>query len=217
MPQQQVLSFFDAHRLSVRYKFPLPKQMVVQSMMDALKAADQIGFPVVLKLLSPDFVHKTENHLVMRDIRSPQELSKAYHEVIERAQKAKRNVRIEGILIQEYVEGDVQVIIGGKKDPSFGPVVIVGAGGIFAELLDDSVVRVCPLTLNDAEEMLSELKMKKVFEGFRGIKVDEKAVAEAILRVSALMMNESNVKEIDINPLIVLPHGVSAVDVRVVV
>lgn len=217
MHSRKVLSFFDTHRLSVRHKLPLPKQAIVQSLMEGLQVADRIGYPVVLKALSSELTHKTDAKLVVVDVRSSQELSSAYHKIIDNVHKAKRNARLEGMLIQEFIPGDVQVIVGGKVDPSFGPVVLVGAGGVFAEVFDDTVVRVCPISRNDARLMVHELKMKKVFENFRGIATDESGIIDTLLKVSEMVTKESSMSEIDINPLIVTSKNVFAVDVRIIV
>lgn len=183
---------------------PTAKFVVATTQADAIKKAKPFGFPCVLKVISDKISHKTEANGV-RIVRNEQELRDA----------AKDLAKMGNILIQEYIDG-VEVFLGIKYDETFGHVILAGLGGIFVEVLKDVSFRVCPVTQKDAREMIGELKGKALLQGARGRKVSEKAVIDAIVKLSQLPKKHENIQELDINPFMVNEKVGKAVDARIV-
>jgi acetate---CoA ligase (ADP-forming) len=184
---------------------------VVSSKEEAVEAAREIGFPVVLKAISPAIVHKSDAGAVKLGIASPQEVWNTYEGFAE-----KFGVDLSGVLVQELVTGGVEMFLGALHDPSFGPVLACGSGGVLVELLQDSVFRLHPLTDADAREMLEEVRGAKLLRGYRGsAPADEAALRDALLRVSALLEICPEIQELDINPVKVLDSGVRILDARI--
>jgi acetyl coenzyme A synthetase (ADP forming)-like protein len=184
---------------------------VVTSREEAVEAATEIGYPVVMKAISPAIVHKSDVGAVKLGVASPQEAWSTYDSFVD-----KFGVDLSGVLVQELVSGGVEMFIGALHDPSFGPVLACGSGGILVDLLRDSVFRLHPLTDVDATEMLQEVRGAKLLRGYRGSPaVDEPALREALLRVSTLLEICSEIQELDINPIKVLASGVRILDARI--
>jgi acyl-CoA synthetase (NDP forming) len=203
-----------------QYGIPIVKEKMATSMQEGLAIAREIGFPLVLKVLSPDILHKTEARVVKLGIVSEEDFKKAYREILENAGAYKSDARIDGVLIQEMVPAGTEVIVGMSRDPQFGPTVMFGLGGIFVEVYKDVSLRVIPLTRSDAEEMIDEVKGSLLLRGYRGRqKGDVEGIIDVILKVSQLAIDlRDEVMELDINPLIVLGEGsgVKAVDALIV-
>ncbi|MFW9983990.1 MAG: acetate--CoA ligase family protein, partial [Candidatus Odinarchaeota archaeon] len=140
------------------YKIPVTKFTVAETEDAAVKAAEKIGYPVVLKILSPDVIHKSDVGGVLININTPDEVRKGYQSIVKNVQKHKSNARIKGIFIEEFAPKGIEVIIGALKDPQFGPALMFGLGGIFVEVLKDVSFRVAPITKFDAKEMIQEIK-----------------------------------------------------------
>ena len=207
-----MLTMREGFGLLRKYGIPAAEYEVVKGPDAAAKAAKRIGYPVVLKLDSPDIVHKTEKGAVAAGIKDEAMLRSSLKAMLRRAGKA----RIRGIVVQEQCHGK-EIIIGGADDPQFGDVVLFGLGGIFVEVLKDVAVRVTPITRRDAEKMVREIEGYPVLAGVRGERgVNTKAIVEAIMKVSKMVDKERQIKELDINPLFVDEKGVKAADVRVV-
>ena len=184
---------------------------VVTSKDAAVEAARQSGFPVVMKAISPSIVHKSDVGAVKLGIASPQEAWHTYDGFVERF-----GLDLSGVLVQELVMGGVEMFIGALHDPQFGPVLACGSGGILVDLLRDSVFRLHPLTDVDAREMLEEVRGARLLRGYRGgVAVDEGALREALLRVSALLEICPEIRELDINPVKVLERGIKILDARI--
>ena len=188
---------------------------------EALVAADEIGYPVVLKVESPDILHKTEAGALILDIHDERMLRAAYDDILRNAREHAPAADIRGVLVQETVIGGTEVIVGVTQDPQLGPVLLYGTGGILVELMSDVAMRICPIARWDAEEMIEEVKGSRLMMGFRGQpKGDISALVDTVLKVSDLAINLSDrVQEIDINPLAVLPQGegVKALDALVTI
>jgi acyl-CoA synthetase (NDP forming) len=186
----------------------------------ALAAAERIGYPVVLKVESPDIPHKTEAGVVRLDVQSDVELRQAYTEIMRNAARHAPNAQVLGVLVQEMVRGGIEAIVGLSQDPLFGPVLLFGMGGIFVELYQDVALRACPITQSDAREMLQEVKGARLLEGFRGYPAaDVDALIHLLVRISHLGRQcEREIRELDLNPLLVLPRGqgVRAADALIV-
>lgn len=211
-----LLSYDATAKLVKKYSLPVPAQALVRNEKELEKAASSIGYPLVIKAVSPDFSHKTEAKAVIVGVKSPEEARKAFTQVQDNIRKADPKAGIEGVLVQKMVEGH-EVIVGGKTDPQFGPVIMFGGfGGVFVELFRDVSFRLCPISLADAVNMISETRGAKVMEGFRKMpKRDTAALAGALVKVSKMMAGEK-IKELDINPMFVSTKGVYAADVRIV-
>lgn len=198
-----------AEELLSKY-LPVAKSILVKKPEDAKKFAKQ--YPVMLKLISPQALHKTEFNGI-RKADSAEELEIEFNDLLSIAKKKK--LKLEGILVQEYVEG-VETIIGLKNDPTFGHVVVFGIGGVFVELLKDVSFRVCPITEKDAESMIDELKAKKLLFGFRGSKpVNLKALKNAIVAVSKIPDKYPQIQELDINPFMINDKAGKVADARI--
>lgn len=187
---------------------------------EAGEKADALGYPVVLKVAAPELPHKTDLGLVKMGLSSRSEVQSAFSELQEKLEAHKEEVSTRAILVQEMVSGGAEVILGVKRDPQFGPVLLLGLGGIFTEIMQDFSLRVCPISGSDIEEMLRELKGRRLLEGFRGAaNSDISALKETMMRVAQMAMAlREHLVELDINPLFVLPEGqgVRAADALVV-
>jgi len=204
---------FDALKA---YKIPVAGYAVARNANEAARAAEKIGYPVVLKIISKKITHKTDVGGVILGLRSAEDVRTAFEKISKNMKRAK--VRLESVLVQKMVDGGQQVIVGGKKDSQFGQTVVFGAGGIYVEAFEDVSVRVTPLTSKDAEEMIKETKVYKTLENFRGKMYDTDAVVDVLLKVSKLLDENQGVVELDVNPVVVLPKnmGAVAVDARIV-
>jgi len=195
---------------------------VAASAGEVVDAAKGLRYPVVLKAIAPDLVHKTEAGGVVTDIRTPEELGAAALDMGETVSRTRPDRTSSsaplGFLVQEFVRGGREVIIGMLQDPSFGPLVMFGLGGIYVETLRDVVFRVPPLTDLDAQEMMLQIRGFRLLEGVRGEPpIDLQALAEVLQRFSQMVQELPEVAEIDINPFLVFPDGRNfcAVDARV--
>ena len=205
----------ECKKIMNKYRIPTTKEFLAKKAEEAVKFAKKIGYPVVLKVDSEDIIHKTETRTVVTNVRNDEEVLEACEKIIKNAKRHKPNAKINGVIVQEHVEGH-ETIVGGKIDPQFGPVILFGAGGIFTEVLRDTSIRICPIEREDAEEMINDIKYSKILKGYRGeppVKMNE--IINILLKVSKIMMKEG-VKEMDINPLIVSHKEAKAVDVRII-
>ncbi len=203
LPMDQALA------LCRRYGVPAADWETVDSASEAAQAAGRLGMPVALKLLAVDVVHKSDVGGVALDLEDGAAVERAAEEMLAQVAGPAR------LMVQPMVAGGVEVILGGKQDPSFGPVVMFGLGGIHVEVFDDVAFRVAPLTRFDAEEMIDEVKASRLLDGVRGTPpADREALVEAILAVSRLMAENPRLVELDVNPLLVLEEGAVAVDAR---
>jgi len=195
-------------------RFPVVKSVFVKSE-NILKEAKKLKFPIAVKLISPDIIHKSDAKVVVLGIEDKEDLEKAYEEVIKNAKKFKRNVSIEGVLLQEMLQGH-EIIVGMKRDEQFGPVIMFGIGGIFVEILKDVSFRIAPVDKNMALEMIKEVKGANILDGIRGqkkAKIDD--IVDIIKKTSNLVENDKKILEIDFNPIIVNDKEAKIVDVRV--
>jgi acetyl coenzyme A synthetase (ADP forming)-like protein len=201
----------DAQALLSASGIPTVRAAVVTSEADALEAAIRIGYPIALKVVGPDILHKTELGGVLLDLRTPEAVVSAWRDLSTRV-----GDRMTGALVQEMVSGGIELLVGATEDPTFGPVIACAMGGTLAELLHDASFRLQPLTSADASSMIDELKGARLLRGYRGAPpADEASVRDCLLRVSALLDVCPEILELDINPLRVLTAGVRALDVRI--
>ncbi len=208
-----VMTEWRSKQILKTYGLPVTEEMIVSSAADAMKAASKIGFPVALKIMSPDLLHKTDVGGVALNLNTENDVKNAYHEMYKKVKSKRPEARIEGVLVQEMLRPGLEVIIGIKKDPVFGPALVFGLGGVFVEVLKDVSTRVAPLNEKDALSMISEIKGRALLDGHRGqMPRDKDALVDVILKVSRLAVElEEAIDEIDINPLIIYEEGAGAV------
>ena len=210
------LAEFEAKRVLAHYGIPITKEKLATDGEAAARVATEIGFPVAMKIQSSDIPHKTEAGGVRIGILSAEAARSAFGEILTNAAKHAPNAKVDGVLVQEMVVGATEVILGVTNTPLFGPAIMFGLGGIFAEILRDVTFRLAPITRTEAHEMIREVRAFKVLEGARGRpKSDLTALADVLVRLSALAVDlKQEMAELDINPLFVLPegHGVKAGD-----
>jgi acyl-CoA synthetase (NDP forming) len=184
---------------------------------EAISLSKEIGFPIVLKVISPDVLHKTDAGGVKLSLNNEEEVGKAYDEIISSVKKHEPSANIQGVSVQNMARPGTEVIIGMSKDPQFGPVLMFGLGGILVEVLKDVSFRIVPLTRRDAREMIREIKGYPVLEGYRGQEPANIAVLEEmLLKVSDFVESRPEIKELDINPIFAYSDGAMAVDARVI-
>lgn len=187
--------------------------MVTTSEDDAVEAGRSLGYPVVLKIVSPDVVHKTDSGGVKLNLRNEEEVREAYRDILSRFQ----NEKIIGVSVQKMAPAGIEAIVGVTRDASFGPVLMFGLGGIFAEVIKDVTFRVLPITEDSAAEMIEEIKGYSLLKGYRGQSVDIPALKELLLSVSNLAITHPEIRELDLNPVFLYPSGYMAVDARMFV
>jgi acyl-CoA synthetase (NDP forming) len=199
---------YEAKRILAEYGIPVTQETLAKSADEASAIAQRMGYPVAIKVQSTDIPHKTEAKAVRLAIANEPALRAAYDEVLANARAYRADAKIEGVLVQEMVQG-VEAILGVTNDPLFGPAVMFGLGGIFAEVLKDVAFRLAPVTLSVAREMIAETKGYPVLVGARGKgPADIDALAQAIANLSALAVDlESELAELDVNPLFVMEKG----------
>ncbi len=220
MNHSGAMSEHESKEVLTRYGISVTDERLASSEQEAALAAREIGFPVVVKIDSPDIGHKTDLGCVQINLETEDEVREAFRTVTENAQKHAPKARISGVLVQEMVSGGTEVIIGVSTDPHYGQTIVFGLGGIFVEVLEDVSLRILPIELVDAEAMVREIKGYKVLEGTRGKKPrDIQTLAETIRRVADLADDlKDHIAEMDINPLMVFEKGkgVKALDALIV-
>ena len=197
---------------------PVVGERVAQSMEEAVNAAGSLGYPVVLKVESPDLPHKTEAGVVALNLHNAEDVRTAYRTIVARANAVSPPPRIAGVLVQQMMPQGVEMVVGARVDPLFGPLVVVGLGGILVELLKDTALAPAPVTHDEALALLSDLKGALLLDGFRGMPaVDRNRLAEVICGVAAFAADHRGaVAELDVNPLICTGGRITAVDALIV-
>ncbi len=188
--------------------FRVAKRFVCKSPSESIKASKKLKYPVAMKVISKKVLHKTDVGGVFLDIKSDQEVKKVFNNL-------KKINGFEGAMVQKYTEGAC-LLLGIKKDPTFGHVVVVGAGGIYTEIFKDASFRVCPITKSEAEEMIKELNYYSVLKGSRGKTYNLKPVIETIVALSRLSQTNPEINELDINPMVLEEKKARIVDARIV-
>lgn len=206
------LSEHESKELLRSYEIPVTREIEANDQKGLLEAIQEIGFPLVIKACGPKLSHKTERGLVRVDIRSAEEATAAFDEIM-------NEVKDDGgtVLVQEMVKGQRELVIGLTRDPQFGPCVMFGLGGIFTEVLKDISFRVAPIETYDAFEMMREIKARKILEAVRGMPpADLDQLADILVKVGNIGVEQEHIKEIDINPVILAGSQPVAVDALVV-
>ncbi|MCD6445450.1 acetate--CoA ligase family protein [Candidatus Bathyarchaeota archaeon] len=207
----------EAKTICKMYNIPVTDFKVAKNEDEVVKFSREIGFPVVLKIVSPDVIHKSDVGGVIIDLKSEEAVRKAYRQIIENVKKYKPEAKITGILVQEMAPPSTEVIVGSIKDPQFGPALMFGLGGIFVEVLKDVTFRIAPITEDDAREMITEVKAYPLLKGYRNMPpADIDAIIKIILNTSKLVMEHQEIKELDFNPIMVYEKGAKTVDARII-
>lgn len=204
---RNVLSEYESKQVLRGLGIPVTREILALSAEEAVKSSQILGYPVVMKVISPDIIHKTEIGGVALNVKNDEEVRNCYSEMMKKVSELSGKADIQGILVQEMVSKGVEVIIGIKRDPVFGPVLTFGLGGIFTELFKDVTYKLAPTTPNSARKMLEEIKGYPLLNGFRGgVKADIAALVDLLVRVSNLS-EDLAIEQLDLNPVVVLSEG----------
>ncbi|PIX34356.1 MAG: acetyl-CoA synthetase [Candidatus Infernicultor aquiphilus] len=207
----------EAKELLREYGISVPDFKLIKSEDEIVGLAKEINFPIVMKIVSPDIIHKTEAGGVKVGIKDEKEAKAAYQDIIYKVKKYKKEAKISGIIAYSMIPQGTEIIIGIMKDPHFGPVIMFGLGGIFVEILKDISFRILPLEERDAEEMISEIKGYQILKGIRGeTPKDVKSIRDVLMKISQLVMDNPEIKEIDLNPVFLFNQGLQVVDARMI-
>lgn len=214
---RKVLLEHEAKTICAEYGITVNRFSLAKNENEAAELAERIGFPAVLKVVSPEIVHKSEAGGVKINLKDTDEVRGAYNTIIENAKKYNSKANIVGVLVQEMAPQGIETIIGAVKDPQFGQTLMFGLGGIFVELLKDVTFRVAPITEQDAAEMIVGVKAFPLLNGYRGSPpADVKAIVTQLVCVSHLVMDYPEIRELDLNPVMAYPHGTKVVDARII-
>lgn len=214
----RMLSEPDSYALLSEYQIPVPRYAVAETADAAATAAESVGYPCVVKVLSPAITHKSDAGGVQVGITNPAELKVAIETIQTNIRERAPGAAITGFVIEEEAPPGLELYIGGKRDPAFGPVITFGMGGTLVELERDITMRLAPVTIDEAVAMVRSIRHAPLIAGYRGsTPLDEAALAETIHRASTLFTDHPEIAELDINPLILYPDGLCAVDARVLI
>lgn len=207
----------EAKTVCKLYGIPVTELKIAKTPEEAAKFSEEIGYPAVLKIISPNVLHKFDVGGVMLDINSPEEAKKAFNKIVENVKKHKPDAQIDGILVQEMAPSSTEVIVGAIKDPQFGETLMFGLGGTFVEIMKDVSFRIAPINEDDARQMISEVKASIILRGYRGQPPrDIDAIIKILLDTSRLVTEHPDIKELDLNPVMVYEKGAKTVDARII-
>ena len=213
-----VLTEIESKQILDEAGIPTTSARLATSAAEAVKAAKELGYPVVLKIVSPDVTHKSDVGGVRLGLDSPETVTAAFAEISKAVKRHEPNARIEGVAVQKMARPGIEVIVGMSKDPQFGPVLMFGLGGVLVEVLKDVSFRIVPLEPRDARQMVREIKGFPVLQGFRGQDpADLEALEKLLLKLSAFVDAHPEIEELDLNPVFAYKDGALAVDARIVV
>jgi acetyl coenzyme A synthetase (ADP forming)-like protein len=216
--RRSALTPSEARIVFEAYSIPLPREAIAGSAAEASRVANEIGFPVVMKIVSPDILHKTEAGGVIVGVKNAADAAQAYDTLVRGARAYQANARIDGVQVQQMLTGGQEVIVGALTDPSFGKVVAFGLGGVLVELMKDVTFRLAPASEQDALSMLDGIAAAEILRGVRGgASVNRNALARIIVAVSQLVTDFPEIRELDLNPIFATKDGAAAVDVRLLV
>ena len=210
---QPALSEYESKKLLSLYDIPVTRETLSRSADEAVSAAADLGFPVVLKACSPELMHKSERGCIELNLRSERDVREAYGRIIRSV-----DLELEGVLVQEMVPGQRELVVGLNRNPQFGPCVMLGIGGMMTEVFKDTAFRMAPFGMIEAKDMTEELRFKAILGAFRGQKpADMDILCRTLIAVGKIGLELETVSELDINPTIITPEGrVVAVDALVV-
>jgi acetyl coenzyme A synthetase (ADP forming)-like protein len=214
---RKALTAPEAQLLCDAYGIPTPKQGLARTAGEAVKLAARLRFPVVLKIVSEDILHKTEAGGVIVGVESPGDVRRAFDRLVKNAKAQQKNVKIQGVQVQQMLNGGQEVMVGAVTDPSFGKMIAFGLGGVLVEVMKDITFRLAPVGKKDALSMLDSIASAEILRGVRGAKgVDRAALADIMAKVSKMLADCPEIQEVDLNPIFATDKGAKAVDVRIV-
>ena len=207
----------EAKELLREYGIPVPDFKLIKTEYEIDKITEKFSYPLTMKIVSPDILHKSDAGGVKVGIKDEKEAKTAYQDIMYKVKKYKKEAKISGVITYSMIPQGTEIIIGMMKDPHFGPVIMFGLGGIFVEILKDISFRILPLEERDAEEMIAEIKGFKILKGIRGEEPkDIKAIEDLLLKTSRLALENSEISEIDLNPVFVFDKGLLVIDARMI-
>lgn len=210
---QTVLTEFESKNLLQEIGVEIPAQALTSTKEETLSAAEKVGYPIVLKLIAEDIVHKSDTGAVKLNLKDKKEVEQAYEDLMKIPSQTEKNISVQKMADEPITE----LIIGMTTDPQFGPALMFGIGGILVELLEDVSFRIAPITEYDAKEMIHEIKGFPILDGYRGKpKADINAIIEVLLKISDLVIKHEEIKEIDLNPVFIYEKGLVCVDARII-
>lgn len=214
---RKALSEPEANAVCMEYGIPVAAFELAKNEDDVVKFAEKLGYPVVLKIVSPDVLHKSDVGGVIVNLGSNAEVRRAYVKILENAENFNPAARVTGVLVQEMAPKSTEVIVGAIKDPQFGQTLMFGLGGIFVELLKDVSLKIAPITEAEAKEMITGVKAYPILNGYRNmLPADVDAITAILLNTSRLVMENPEIKELDLNPIMVYEKGAKTVDARII-
>jgi acetyl-CoA synthetase (ADP-forming) len=207
----------EAKALFALYDLPVTQIQVAPTEDEAVEAANRIGYPIVLKIVSPQILHKSDAGGVIVGVEDDQGIRDGFKKIVKNAKAYNADAEITGILVQEMAPNGTEIIVGSTTDPTFGPTLMFGLGGIFVEILKDVSFRIAPITERDAAEMIEEIKAVKILDGARGMPPCHKpTLAEILHKTSKMLMENPEIKELDMNPILAYPDSAMIVDARII-
>ena len=215
--QPRLLTEVESKGLLTQWGIPVIETRLARSKKEAISLSKEMGFPVVMKISSPDIVHKSDAGGVKLGLDNATQVGKAYTEMMSSMKEKYPRAQIQGVSVQKMAPSGVEVIVGMSKDAQFGPVLMFGLGGVLVEVLKDVSFRIVPLTRRDASEMIKEIKGYPILQGYRGAEpADIGALEELIVKVSEFVEQNPQIKEIDLNPIFAYKDKAIAVDARII-
>jgi len=215
--EKRALLETEAKELLKEYGISVPDYKLVKKKDDLGRLSGEIRFPIVMKIVSPDIIHKSESGGVKVGLKDQQEAELAYQEIMNNVKKYNHQARIEGVIIYSFIPKQTEIIIGMIKDPHFGPVIMFGLGGVYVEVLKDVSFRILPLKERDAQEMITEIKGFEILKGMRGEPPkDIKAIKDVLMKISHLVEENPEIEELDLNPVFVFEKGLQVIDARII-
>ncbi len=212
-----ILSEDESKKLLRELQIKTTELYMAGSKEEAVAQSSRMGFPVVLKIASPDISHKSDAGGVKINLKDGEAVAQAYEDIISSCKRQFPDAAIEGVAVQNMVKPGIEVIIGMTKDPQYGPVIMIGLGGVWVEVLKDVSFRIAPLTQSDAAKMIKEIKGYSLLQGYRGTPPADIAVLEDILmKISRYAVENPDIREIDLNPIFAYSDHAVAVDARVI-
>jgi acyl-CoA synthetase (NDP forming) len=218
LKERRSLLVNEAQQICNLHHIPTPRSDKASSVHETVLQANDIGFPVVLKIISPQILHKSDVGGVILNIRDEKELEVQYEKLLAEIGKREPSAKVLGVLVEKMMPPSTEVIVGGIRDSQFGPSIMFGIGGIFAEIYDDVAFRVAPIDKTDASNLIHDLRGSKILEGVRGKPpADLDSIIDILMNVSDLMMEHDAINQLDLNPVIVYSDSVCAVDSRIII
>jgi acetyl-CoA synthetase (ADP-forming) len=212
------LTELESREILEYYKLPLVRGNLIKSIEESKRFIDEVGYPVVLKVVSPEIIHKTEVGGVIINIQNDKQLYEAYNDILKNVKAKMPTARIDGLFVQEMIPSSFEVMIGGKYDNTFGQTIAFGLGGIYVEVYEDVSFRIVPITEKDALNMIKETKVYKILSGYRGKKsADIKALIDILMKTSKMLESNPEIKELDMNPVFALQDRAVAIDARIII